>query len=179
MRWLIGRGVRLVRVHDVEGLFLPAGSVRLLMRPGHSVGNVCGVNEARVRNGAMFQLLGAVILAGTTVAVWWLWLGTDTRYEIDPVTGARTGPYEPGQVVGCVLSLLVIAVVGGLLWRPWIVVVAMTVAFTVAWSMAAASEDATGLWGVGAVLVAVGMAGGSAVFSFGARLVRTVIARRS
>jgi hypothetical protein len=116
--------------------------------------------------------LGVLGLVGSTVASWWLWLGWDTEYQIDPATGASSGPYEAWQVIGCVLSLGVIAVVGGLLLRPWIVVPAMTVAFTVAWSFAAAASDDTGLWVIGAVLIFMGMAAGTAALSFGAWLVR-------
>jgi hypothetical protein len=116
-------------------------------------------------------------VAVLTVAAWWLWLGWDTQYQTDPVTGATSGPYEAWQVVGCVLSLAVIAVVGGLLMRPWLVVLAMTGAFTVSWSWAAASTDDSGLWPVGAVLVVIGLGFGSAVVSFGARAVRTVAHR--
>jgi hypothetical protein len=43
----------------------------------------------------------------------------------------------------------------------------MTVAFTVTWSVDAASHDETGLWGVGAMLVLAGMAIGSAAVSYG------------
>jgi hypothetical protein len=139
---------------------------------------VVGVSITRQPRGATRQLLGLVVLVVATLAAWWLWLGIDTRYQVDPVTGATTGPYEPLQVAGCVLTLLVIAVMGGLLLRPWLVVVAMTVTFTVAWSLSAAAQDDSGLWAVGAVLVAVGMAAGTAVCSFGPRLARTAAERR-
>ena len=144
------------------------------LRPG---GIVRAVTDARA--GSWAGLLGAVALAGATLLTWWLWLGTDTRYETDPVTGAQTGPYQPAQVIGCVLTLAVLAAVGGLVLRPWIVVVTMTVVFTLAWSIAASRDDDTGLWAVGAVLVAFGMAAGSALFGFGAWLLRTALHRRS
>jgi hypothetical protein len=118
---------------------------------------------------------GVLGLAGSTVAVWWLWLGWDTEYQTDPVTGSASGPYEAWQVIGCVLSLGVIAVVGGLFLRPWIVVPTMTVPFTITWSWAAAVTDNSGLWAVGALLVFVGLASGSAGLSFGAWLIRARI----
>jgi hypothetical protein len=74
-----------------------------------------------------------------------------------------------------VLSLGVIAVVGGLFLRPWIVVPTMTVPFTITWSWAAAVTDNSGLWAVGALLVFVGLASGSAGLSFGAWLIRARI----
>ncbi|MDT4987920.1 MAG: hypothetical protein QOI74_2014 [Micromonosporaceae bacterium] len=134
--------------------------------------------EVAVRGRLSRVILGVPILIALTVVTWWLWLGRDTTYQTDPVTGAATGPYEAWQVVGCVLSLAAIAVVGGWVLPPWAVVAAMTVSFTVAWSWAAAVTDDTGLWLVGAVLVAVGLAAGSAALSFGARAVRALIGRR-
>jgi hypothetical protein len=134
--------------------------------------------EVAVRGRLNRVILGVPVVVALTVATWWLWLGRDTEYQTDAVTGSTTGPYEAWQVVGCVLSLAAIAVVGAWLLPPWIVVAAMTVSFTVAWSWAAAVADETGLWLVGAVLVAVGMAAGSAVLSFGTRGVRALISRR-
>jgi hypothetical protein len=116
--------------------------------------------------------VSVLALAACTVAAWWLWLGSDTTYQVDPVTGNQTGPYEAPQVIGCLLTLAVLAVLGGLLLRPWIVVAVMTVAFTVSWSVAAAATDESGLWLVGAFLVTTGMLVGTAVFSFAAALVR-------
>ena len=49
----------------------------------------------------------------------------------------------------------------------------MTVAFTVAFSVTASSDE-TGLWAVGALLVAFGVAAGSSVLA----TVMTVVARR-
>ncbi|MFD0821290.1 hypothetical protein ACFQ0D_23955, partial [Micromonospora zhanjiangensis] len=79
--------------------------------------------------GAGHRVLVPVGLAAASLAAWWLWLGTDRRYETDPTTGATTGPYQPWQVAGCVLTLVALAVGGGLLTRPWLVVVAVTVPF--------------------------------------------------
>ena len=129
------------------------------------------------RDGTTHSSLVVVGLAAASLASWWLWLGLVKRYETDPVTGTTTGPYQPAQVVGCVLTLLVVAVAGGLLTRPWLVVVAMTVPFTVAWSVDAAAHDDSGLWAVGAVLVGAGTAIGTAVCAGAARLVRTALRR--
>lgn len=117
-------------------------------------------------------LLGGLILAAATVGAWWAWLGWATGYTVDPETGATSGPYAPWQVVGCALTLAVIAAVGGWLLGPWVVAPVMTVAFTIAWAAHAASTDATGLWAVGAVLVLVGTAVGTTVVSVGVRLIR-------
>lgn len=117
------------------------------------------------------SVLGALALAFATVLSWWVWLGHDTEYQTDPATGVSSGPYEPVQVIACVLSILVIAAIGGLLLRPWLVVATMTTSFTLAWSMQAASTDDSGLWVVGAVLLTGGMLLGTAASSFAARAV--------
>ncbi|RLP90061.1 hypothetical protein [Micromonospora sp. CV4] len=112
--------------------------------------------------------LGALFLAVATVGVWLLWLGWDTGYTVDPETGSRSGPYEPWQVIGCVLTLALLAALAGTRLSPWLVAPVMTVAFTAAWSWGALSSDDSGLWAVGAVLVLVGMAVGSTLVSLGA-----------
>ncbi|MCA2214856.1 hypothetical protein [Jidongwangia harbinensis] len=118
-------------------------------------------------------VLGAVALAGVTVLVWWGWLGGDTTKELDPVTGNETGPYSAMQVAGCVLTLsavLVVAVLAGVPRRPAAAV--MTVSFTVAWTVQAAAADDSGLYLVGAILVAAGMTVGTAAVVLLTGLVR-------
>lgn len=99
-----------------------------------------------------------VLLAVLTAACWWGWLAWDDEYQIDPKTGSASGPYEAWQVIGCVLCLLMIAVVAALRLHAIAVVATMTVSFTVAWTLTAAGADDTGLFGVGAILVFIGMA---------------------
>jgi hypothetical protein len=125
---------------------------------------------------AIRTALGTLALGASSAAVWWLWLGHDTEYQIDPVTGIASGPYEAWQVVGCVLTLAVLAFAAGLVARPWIVVPIMTVSFTIAWA-AQASQDETGLWLVGATMVFVGMALGSTLLSGSAWLGSTMLRR--
>ena len=124
----------------------------------------------RAGNRLLTELLGLLAVAAATVATWWVWLGWDTEYDIDPVTQSASGPYEVWQVAGCVLCLGVIAVVGALALRPWLVPVAMTVPFTGAWSWSAASTDDSGLWFVGAVLLFAGLSVSSALVSFASRM---------
>ncbi|RAN93348.1 hypothetical protein ONO23_06300 [Micromonospora noduli] len=124
-------------------------------------------------------LLGVLFLAAATVGVWILWLGWDTEYTVDAQTGASSGPYEPWQVIGCVLTLVVLAALAATRLSPWLVAPVMTVAFTAAWSWRAASTDDSGLWVVGAVLVLVGMAVGSALVSLVGRRVGQRFAGRS
>ncbi|MEU8393250.1 hypothetical protein, partial [Micromonospora sp. NPDC048843] len=114
-------------------------------------------------------LLGVLFLAAATVGAWILWLGWDTRYTVDAQTGASSGPYEPWQVIGCVLTLVLLAALAGTRLSPWLVAPVMTVAFTAVWSWRAAGTDDSGLWVVGGILVLVGMAAGSTVVSLAGR----------
>ncbi|WP_327644433.1 hypothetical protein [Micromonospora zamorensis] len=123
-------------------------------------------------------LLGVLFLAAATVGTWLLWLGWDTDYTVDAETGASSGPYEAWQVVGCVLTLVLLAALAATRLSPWLVATVMTVAFTAAWGWQAASTDDTGLWAVGSVLVLVGMAAGSTAVSLVARRVGRRVAGR-
>lgn len=104
--------------------------------------------------------LGVAVLSA---AAWFGWMGWDDEYQVDPATNEVSGPYEAWQVVGCVLTLLVVGVVAARRWRPFGTALVLPVAFTLAWSVTAASEDDSGLWGVGAVLVLLGTAVASLV----------------
>jgi hypothetical protein len=103
-------------------------------------------------------LLGAALLS---VLAWVAWLGWDQEYQVDPATGIASGPYEAWQVVGCVLTLLVAAVVAGVAARAVVAAAWVTVPFTVCWTVSAARGDDTGLFAVGALLIAVGLYLGS------------------
>ncbi|MFG1885902.1 hypothetical protein [Micromonospora sp. NPDC049102] len=116
-------------------------------------------------------LIGGLFLAVATVGVWLVWLGWDTGYTVDARTGATSGPYEAWPVIGCVLTLVLLAALAAWRLSPWLVAPVMTIAFTAAWSRQAASRDDSGLWVVGAVLVLIGMAVGSTTVSLTARRV--------
>jgi hypothetical protein len=122
--------------------------------------------------------IGAIGIAAATVATYVAWLGWDTGYQVDPVTHVESGPYEAWQVVGCVVTLLALAVVAGPVFMPWVVAPVMTVSFTAAWAVGAALRDESGLWFVGAIGVFVGMAIGSTVVSMLAWAVRRAFAGR-
>ncbi|MFC3502502.1 hypothetical protein ACFOOK_16205 [Micromonospora krabiensis] len=127
----------------------------------------------RRRASPLGQAAGALVVALLSATSWYAWLGWDTGYRVDPVTGATSGPYEVWQVVGCALTLLVV-LVGALLAgvRPVLASAALTLAFTAAWTAAAASRDDSGLYAVGAVLLLVGLAVGTAVVAAVVRAVR-------
>jgi hypothetical protein len=120
-------------------------------------------------------MLGAFGTAAATLAVWWAWLGWDVEPEVDPITSVETGPYEVWQVIGCVLSLGVLAVVAGMLFQPWLVALAMTIAFTTAWTIRAAASDDSGLWLIGGIGVLVATGVGSTLLSVAAWAFRSVL----
>jgi hypothetical protein len=107
---------------------------------------------------------GLLAVAAATVLTWWAWLGRDTTYTLDPVTGSYSGPYTTAQVAGAVLTLAAVLVAAVLLRVPPVpAAAAMTVAFTAAWTAQAAAEDETGLFAIGAILVLAGMTAGTTV----------------
>jgi len=108
------------------------------------------------------HLLLVVVLAGGAALSYVAWLGWDRRYDLDPVTGTSSGPYEAWQVVGCVVTLAALAVLAGLLGRPGLAVGVIPVVVTSLWSRDAAVRDDSGLWVVGAVLLACGLLTGVA-----------------
>jgi hypothetical protein len=115
-------------------------------------------------NRALAPTIGVPIIVALSALSWLAWLGWDHQYQVDSVTGLRSGPYETWQVAGCALSLLVVFV--GALWagvRPWLASVSLTVAFTAAWTVQAARSGDSGLYVVGAALLLVGLSAGTAI----------------
>jgi hypothetical protein len=112
------------------------------------------------------------VIAALTTATWWT-LGRDTTHEVDPATGAVSGPYEAPQVIACAVVLVALVVVGALVLPAWLAVLGVSLPFTAAWTLHAASTDDSGLWVIGAVLVLVGtLVGGTVVTAVTRRLVR-------
>lgn len=107
-----------------------------------------------------------VVLAGGAALSYAAWLGWDRQYDVDPVTGDYSGPYQAWQVVGCVVTLAVLATVAGWLRRPGLAVAVVPVVFTLLWSRDAARTDDSGLWVVGAVLLACGSLSGVAAVAY-------------
>lgn len=114
-------------------------------------------------SGKRFAL--GVALAVLTGSCWWGWMAWDHTYQTDPATGTTSGPYQAWQVIGCVICLIILAVLATMRLPVWLVIAIMTVTFTVAWSATAARGDETGLWGVGAMLVFLGMLAGTGLVS--------------
>ena len=130
-----------------------------------------------VKRGTEFQVAGAVAVALLSALSWFLWMGWDSEYQI--VDGVASGPYEAWQVVGCALSLLVVyvgALVLGL--RPLLAAPALILAFTTAWTVQAAGEDETGMYGVGTIALLIGLTAGTALVSAVVLPLRARLARR-
>jgi hypothetical protein len=121
---------------------------------------------SRRRSTPWFQVAGTAAVAVLAAALWYAWMGWDTSYQTDPVTQVTSGPYEAWQVAGCALSLLVVFV-GALLIgvRPLWASAALTLGFTAAWTATAAPADETGMYGVGMILLLIGLAAATAVVS--------------
>jgi hypothetical protein len=73
-----------------------------------------------------------LLLAAATVGTCAAWPAWDEEYQLDPVTGVSSGPYEAWQVVGCGLTIGVLAVVAGLLQRPGVALGVVPLVLTVA-----------------------------------------------
>lgn len=74
-------------------------------------------------------------------------------------------------MLGATVALGVFAYIGGRTGRPWLTALAISVAFTAAWSLDAATTptDDANLWPVGAVLTFVGTLLGTLVVAVLAR----------
>ncbi|MBG6191373.1 putative membrane protein [Arthrobacter sp. CAN_A212] len=103
-------------------------------------------------------IVGVIALSA---GLWVGWFAWDTGYQIDPETGSASGPYEPWQVIGCVVSWAALGWVANKFLAPAIVILAMPAGFTGAFAITSASADYSGLWLVGAILVAFGTLAGT------------------
>lgn len=100
------------------------------------------------------HLLSILVLAGLSLAAWAVWLGWDQHRDVHP-DGSTTGPYEAWQVIGLVLTLLV-----PVCWAASRRHLAGTVLGpTIGLPLAACydwSDDSSGLFVIGVVLVMIG-----------------------
>ena len=128
----------------------------------------------RTRRDAVVGGVIAAITAGLYIA----WLGWDQEYDVDPVTGALSGPYGTWQVVGVVACLGVVALVAGLLGLRRFSRVAMPAAFALCFAIDGITDPASdGLWGVGAAMTfGAAWAGANLVGIAGERLRRPAAA---
>lgn len=126
---------------------------------------------------ASASVLTVVVLAVLTTVDYFVFLGWDQAYDVDP-EGVVTGPYQAWQVVGLCFGLVALA--AGAAWHGHsteVVVVipaVMGVFFVVDAATDAATYGAT-LWPIGAAMVMGGTWCGAVVVT---RLVRSVGAYR-
>ncbi|MEU3662732.1 hypothetical protein AB0E77_23835 [Streptomyces sp. NPDC032940] len=106
------------------------------------------------RSKSVAELVSGLVVAAVAVGLWAAWLGWDQERDVHP-DGSTTGPYEAWQVIGLVVTLLV-----PVCWAAWRghgvgavtgVGVGLTVSAGYDWS-----DDASGLFVVGAGMVLVG-----------------------
>lgn len=117
----------------------------------------------------MKPVLHGGLCAGLSALFWMSWLGWDTGYDVDPVTGNSTGPYQVWQVAGFVVCVALQAV---LLQRhvQWLLAAgAMSLGITAA-AAVSFSRDDSGLAAVGLALILLGSLAGTLAVSACARL---------
>ena len=123
--------------------------------------------------------LGTVLGALT----WAAWLGWDRTASYDVITGTVQTPYVTLQVLGCALTVgLVTVVLAARGWHPGAAAIGVSLGFWLVWTVHAARSDASGLYVIGSMMVAAGLAGGSAVaaaLGSGVRTTRDARRRRS
>ena len=94
---------------------------------------------------------------------WAAWLGWDRTASYDVVTKTVQSPYVTLQVLGCALTVGALTAVLAARWRPVAGAAGVATGFWLGWTVDAASQDETGLFAVGAVFLAFGLAAGTAV----------------
>ena len=118
--------------------------------------------------------LGLAVLIG--LVVWAAWLGWDDTTSYDVVTRQDESPYVTLQVLGCGLTVGVVTALLAARWSPVVAATGVSVGFWWAWTAWAAASDSTGLFLIGAIGLAFGLAAGT---SFAAFVGVVVAARRS
>lgn len=108
---------------------------------------------------------GSALLVGclSGALTWGAWLGWDRTASYDVVTGTVQTPYVTLQVLGCALTVGVVTAVLAARWHPVAAAGGVSLGFWVVWTVDAASQDDSGLFAVGAMMLAVGLPAATAV----------------
>lgn len=117
---------------------------------------------ARAAAPAVQPWRGAALLLASAGALWFAWLGWDTTYDVDPVTGSLSGPYSWWQVAGFVLSAAVLVLAACRFLRPLVIVPAVAAGISAGFAFSARTDD-SGLAAVGLVLVLLGSVVGASL----------------
>lgn len=104
----------------------------------------------------------ALVLGAATHAAWLAW---DNDYYYDAAVGTYQGPYRPAQVVGCALTFGLVNALLAMRWRPVFVAAGASIGFWLLWTVQASTQDESGLFIVGSVLLLIGLFAGSAAAS--------------
>jgi hypothetical protein len=102
------------------------------------------------------QWASVALIALLAAGLWIGWFVWDTEYQYNASTGELAGPYAVWQGVGAFLCGIVVAGFAYRLLPFGVALLVLPASFTLAWIGTAAVGDATGLWMIGAVLVAFG-----------------------
>ena len=123
------------------------------------------------RSPALTLTLGVVLGALT----WAAWLGWDRTASYDVITGTVQKPYVTLQVLGCAVTVGAVTAVLAARWHPVAAAVGVGLGFWVVWTLWAAAHDATGLYLVGALMLAIGLAVGTTMAAAVGVVVRTAV----
>lgn len=107
------------------------------------------------------RLLPILLLTALASADWAAWLGWDGHRDVQP-DGTVTGPYEAWQVAGLVLTLVVVVCLAASRGFVMAAVLGTSLGLTVA-AFVDWSDDSSGLFLVGVVMVMAGSLAGTAV----------------
>ncbi|MFF3215871.1 hypothetical protein ACFYYB_35310 [Streptomyces sp. NPDC002886] len=100
------------------------------------------------------QPLAILVLATASIAGWAAWLGWDQLRDVQP-DGSQTGPYQPWQVIGLVLTLLALVCWAASRHYEAAAVLGTTTGLTVAASYDW-SDDGSGLFVIGVIMIMIG-----------------------
>jgi hypothetical protein len=126
------------------------------------------VSPRSSRPPALVFVVGAVLGAVT----WGVWLGWDRTASYDVVTGTVQTPYVTLQVLGCALTVGVVTATLAGLRHPVAAAVGVSAGFWLVWTVHAASTDASGLFVIGSMMLAIGLAAGTSVAATLGQVVR-------
>ncbi|QIK65994.1 hypothetical protein G7072_06260 [Nocardioides sp. HDW12B] len=123
--------------------------------------------------------LGAAVGLLLGAALWWAWLGHDDEPSYDSIADRVQDPYTTLQVLGCALTVALVTVVLSALTEPIAAAVGIGAGFWTAWTVHASRTDDSGLFIVGAAMLAAGLLVGLTVCAALGHGVRVLRARRS
>lgn len=115
----------------------------------------------------------AVTSAVIGMVCWVAWLPWHAAKQVSP-TGTETGPYTPHQVMGLILSVCLVALVGGWFKVPLSTGCGLAVGMTVMFSADAITQvtDDASIWPVGAAMLLVGATVGLCIVAYASLVAR-------